>query len=65
MTRGTGVFQQREFLDKLRRLEEQVARTKAAADEMARKAQERSAQDAATRGASGATPTSAETKPKA
>ena len=64
-TRGTGVFQQREFLEKLRRLEEEVARTKAAAEEMARKAEERSAQNAATRGASGAAPIAAETKPKA
>ncbi len=44
MSRGTGVFQQREFLEKLRRLEEEVASAKAAAEEMARKAIERSAQ---------------------
>jgi hypothetical protein len=44
MAHGTGMFKQRDFLEKLRRLEAEVASTKAAAEEMARKAIERSAQ---------------------
>jgi hypothetical protein len=44
MAHGTGMFKQREFLEKLRRLEQEVASAKAAAEEMARKAIERSAQ---------------------
>jgi hypothetical protein len=46
MAHSTGMFKQREFLEKLRRLEQEVASTKAAAEEMARKALERSSQTA-------------------
>ena len=47
MAHGTGMYKQREFLEKLRRLEQEVASAKAAAEEMARKAIERSSQTAA------------------
>jgi hypothetical protein len=62
MAHGTGVFEQREFREKLRRLEEEVASTKAAADEMARKALERAGQQGVTRGTS-SEPVAPDTKP--
>jgi len=40
MPRATGVFQQKELREKLRLLEEEVARTKAAAEEVSRRAEE-------------------------
>ncbi len=64
MARGTGMFKQRDFLEKLRRLEAEVASTKAAAEEMARKALERSSQAERRPESSPATPP-AEIKPKA
>jgi len=65
MPHGTGVFKQREFLEKLRRLEQEVASTKAAAEEMARKALERSSQTVAKESAAVPEERASQTKPKA
>jgi septal ring factor EnvC (AmiA/AmiB activator) len=65
MAHGTGMFEQRELREKLRRLEEEVASTKRAADEMARKALERSGQRGVTQGTTSSQPVAPDTKPKA
>lgn len=65
MPHGTGVFKQREFLEKLRRLEQEVASTKAAAEEMARKALERSSQTGEKGSAVAPEERTSQTKPKA
>ena len=39
MSRSTGVFQQQELQEKLRRLEQEIARAKAATEELNRRAQ--------------------------
>jgi hypothetical protein len=65
MPHGTGVFKQREFLEKLRRLEQEVASTKAAAEEMARKALERSSQTSVKDSAAVPEGHASQTKPKA
>jgi hypothetical protein len=44
MSRSTGVFQQQELQEKLRRLEQEIARAKAATEEMNRRAQPRPAE---------------------
>jgi hypothetical protein len=41
MSRMTGSFQQKELREKLRRLEQEIARAKAAAEELSRKAEAR------------------------
>ncbi len=41
MPRGTGTFQQKELREKIRLLEEEIARARASAEELARRAQER------------------------
>jgi hypothetical protein len=43
MARGTATFQQKELRDKLRRLEEEITRAKAAAEEASRRAEQRRA----------------------
>jgi septal ring factor EnvC (AmiA/AmiB activator) len=41
MSHATGTFQQKELREKIRRLEEEIARTRATAEEVSRRAQER------------------------
>jgi hypothetical protein len=65
MAHGTGMFKQREFLEKLRRLEQEVASAKAAAEEMARKAVERSAQNSVKDQTAAPEGSTSETKAKA
>jgi hypothetical protein len=65
MSRATGTFQQTELREKIRRLEEEIARTRATAQEVSRRAQERLAGTGVSGPAAPIDDAASEKKPKA
>ncbi len=65
MSRATGTFQQKELREKIRLLEEEIARARAAAEEVSRRAQERLGSRGGAGAAAPADASASEKKPKA